>query len=439
MDDLKEVEERARLVIQQGKEDTSQMVSRLVKGIWIGIEEQASELKKAKSELEKNLARAKKEALKEVRLGRHLMLMGYSQEEVDAIKANTYVEEEEEEAEVLGVVDGLDGVSPQTVLDNQGDDVKLPEGGSEKVVKDMSLRINDLESRLAREREASKSLLSARTEMQVELDASCAREDHALMCNSEFVEHFIRMKEANENREDQYVKVYFRLEKLNQAVSDLTRQVKEKDYGINKGLKDLSEVTECAENLQRQVDALAVKGRIRELESDVSRIQGHVQKGNVNLRECQHKMDVALIKEKVLLGEIKAKELLVKKKEKLLIDLPGREELNVELGRLHTQIVDLEAINLAELVKYIAKLEADVIYHDRADVEITEWKDKYARLKVPYKRLKARFATTIIPGASRSDLLRVIVTYFVEEVNKLESERNTLVKTLSDKGCACGA
>ncbi|KAF6150140.1 hypothetical protein GIB67_023095, partial [Kingdonia uniflora] len=161
VDNLKEVKERDRLVILQGKEDTSQMVVRLVKGIWLGIEEQESELKKAKSELEKNLALAKSDALKEVkqlkavhamaigqlqveakvnldvtakecdRLGLHLMLKGYSQEEVDAIKADTYAEEEEE-AEVLGVVDGLDGVSPQTVPDNQGDDVELPEGGSEK-------------------------------------------------------------------------------------------------------------------------------------------------------------------------------------------------------------------------------------------------------------------------------------------------------------------
>ncbi|KAF6156689.1 hypothetical protein GIB67_017825, partial [Kingdonia uniflora] len=67
MDDLKEVEERARLAILQGKEDTSQMFALLVKGIWLGIEEQESELKKAKSELEKNLARAKDDAPKVVK------------------------------------------------------------------------------------------------------------------------------------------------------------------------------------------------------------------------------------------------------------------------------------------------------------------------------------------------------------------------------------
>ncbi|KAF6137053.1 hypothetical protein GIB67_030817 [Kingdonia uniflora] len=230
MNDLKEAEKRARLAILQGKEDTSQMESKL---------------KRVKSALEKNLARAKTDALKEVeqlkanhavaigqlqveakanldetiekhdRLGRHLMRKGYSQGEVVAIKADTYAEEEEEEVEVLGVVDGLDGVSPQMVLDNQRDDVELSEGGSEKV----------------------------------ELDASHVREDHTLMYNQEFVKQFARMKEANKNREDQYVKAHFRLEKLNQVVSDLTRQVEEKDSRIKKGLEGLSEVTERAENL----------------------------------------------------------------------------------------------------------------------------------------------------------------------------------------------
>ncbi|KAF6138858.1 hypothetical protein GIB67_018589 [Kingdonia uniflora] len=121
VDGLKEVEERARLAVLHGEEDTSKMVARLVKGIWLG----------------------------------------YYKEEMDAIKADTYAEEEdEEEAEAVGVVDGLDGVSHQTVLDNQGDDVVLPEGGSEKALREIGLRIKDLESGLARERENSKALLS---------------------------------------------------------------------------------------------------------------------------------------------------------------------------------------------------------------------------------------------------------------------------------------
>ncbi|KAF6173658.1 hypothetical protein GIB67_023017 [Kingdonia uniflora] len=163
VDDLKEVKERAKLAILQGKEDSSQMVARLVEGILLSIDEHETDQKKVKRKLEKNLARAKTDALKEVKqlkavhavaisqlrveaksnlyetveeldkLGHHLILKGYSQEEVDAIKTDTYAEEEEEEAGLVGVVDGLDSISPQIVLDNQGDDVELPEDRSEKV------------------------------------------------------------------------------------------------------------------------------------------------------------------------------------------------------------------------------------------------------------------------------------------------------------------
>ncbi|KAF6139580.1 hypothetical protein GIB67_015537 [Kingdonia uniflora] len=120
--------------VDEGKrgEDTSKMVACLIKGMWLGIEEEKSELKKAKRKLEKDLARVKTEAMKEVRqlkashvvaigqlqvvakanlheiveeldrLGPHLILKGYSEDELDAIKADTYVEVEDEEAEVIG-------------------------------------------------------------------------------------------------------------------------------------------------------------------------------------------------------------------------------------------------------------------------------------------------------------------------------------------------
>ncbi|KAF6156966.1 hypothetical protein GIB67_039727 [Kingdonia uniflora] len=366
--DIKEVEERARLAILQGKEDTSQMEFKL---------------KKVKNELEKNLAQAKTDALKEVkqlkaahvmaigqlqveakanldemteerdRLCRHLMLKGYSQEEVDAIKADTYAEEEEKEAEVLGVVDSFDGVSPQTVFDNQGDDIELPEGGSE----------------------------------EVELDASRVREDHTLMCNREFSEQFNRMKKANENWEDQYVNANFRLEKLNKVVSDLTHQVEEKDSGIEKGLEDLSKALKRAENLQHQ-------------------------RGNVDLRECQLKLDAVLIREFFLEGEIRAKDLLVMRKDELLKDLPAREELNAELGVYRDRVVELQAMNLAKSKQYIAKLKEDAIRHDKIDADRNTWKDTYASVKVRHERLKARFAKAVVPDVSRSAMLSVIVTYF---------------------------
>ncbi|KAF6147231.1 hypothetical protein GIB67_039361 [Kingdonia uniflora] len=377
MDDLKEVEERAKLAILQGKEDTSQMATYAVAISQLQLE--------AKDNLDETAEECD-------RLGRHLMLKGYSQEEVDAIKANTYVEEEEKEAGVLGVVDGLDGLSPQTVLDNQGDDVELPEEGSEKV----------------------------------ELDASRVCEDHALMCNQKFVEQFDRMKETNENREDQLVK--------------------EKNSGIKKRLEDFSKATERTENLQRQADALAAMGkqadmaqyriwalertecrcdalnervthviartkkaetrersggsrtgnkapqvrgdvislsdRIKGLEGDVSRIQGHVQRGNADLRECQYKLDAALIREKALEGEIRAK------------------ELSVELVMLHARVVELQAINLAELEQYIAKFKEDAIRYDRIDADRNTWKDTYESVKVRHERLKVRFAKVVAPDVA---------------------------------------
>ncbi|KAF6140308.1 hypothetical protein GIB67_014551 [Kingdonia uniflora] len=230
MDDLKEVEERDRLAVLHGEEDTSKMVARLVKGIWLSIEEEKTKLKKVNIELEKELARSRTDALMEVRQlkASHAVAIGYSEEEVDAIKADIYTEEEEE---AVGIVDGLDGVYRQTMLGDQGDDVRLPEDGREKV----------------------------------ELDLSCSREDDVLMCNREFTEQFDRMKEASENIEDQHVKAHFRLVELTQAVSDLTLQVEEKDAKINKGLKELAEVAERTKKLQHQVNALAVKGKLADI------------------------------------------------------------------------------------------------------------------------------------------------------------------------------
>ncbi|KAF6140630.1 hypothetical protein GIB67_013923 [Kingdonia uniflora] len=401
VDDLKEVEERARLAVPQGEEDTHKMVARLIKEIWLGIEEKGSELMKVNVELEKELARSRTDTLKEVRqlkashtvaigqlqvetkanldemveerdrLGHHLILKGYSEEDMDAIKTGTYA------------------------------------------VREMSFRINDLESELDRERETSKALSSAQAKLQVELDSSRSHEDDVLMCNQEFAEQFDRMKEAGENREDQYAKAYFRLVDLTQAISDLTIQVEEKDSKIKKGLKELAEVRERAEKFQSRVDAFAVKGKqadtvqyhIKALEQSEERyrsyllrcrnepermrqkfvkkyneLRGHVQKGNANLREYQHKLDVALIREKVLEGEIKAMESLVKRKEELLKGMPTREELNAKIGRLRARVVDLDAMNLAESAMYIAKLEENEIFHAKVDTEMTELKNEYARM-----------------------------------------------------------
>ncbi|KAF6146868.1 hypothetical protein GIB67_018521 [Kingdonia uniflora] len=250
--DLKEVEERVWLAVLQGEEDTSKMVARLVKGIWIGIEEEKNELKKVNVELEKELARSRANALKEVRQlkASHAVAIGDGY-----IKANTYIEEEDEdEAEAVGIVDGLDGISCQTVLDNQVDDVEFPEGGSEKAVRQMSLKINDLKYGLARERDTSKALLSAQAELQVELDSSHSREDNDLMCNREFAEQFDRMKEASENKEDQYADTaQYHIQALEQSEerfrSDLQKCRNELEQMRQKFVKKDDELRVARENL----------------------------------------------------------------------------------------------------------------------------------------------------------------------------------------------
>ncbi|KAF6152402.1 hypothetical protein GIB67_038025 [Kingdonia uniflora] len=404
VDDLKEVEERAGLTILHGKEDTS---CSSCQGDLARYRRAGVRAKKAKSELEKNLARAKTEVLSKVRQWKAAHTVAIVQLQVEA-KANLDKMAEEhdqlegEETEALGVVDGLDGVSPQTVLDNQGDNVELPKGGSEKVVREMSLRINDLESGLAREREILKALMSARAELQAleRSEEQCRSDLHRCRIDLE------RMRLKFIGKDDE---LKHRCDDLNERVARL------------KSVKD-------------QAIARAKKAEAR-VRSGGSRIK----KGNANLRECQHKLDAALIREKFLEGEIKTKDLMVKRKEELLKDLPAREELNAEIMKLCARVVDLEATNVAESLQYIAKLKEDSIYHDRVDNDIIAWKDNFARLKICLVRLKVRFTAVIVPGISRSDLLRVIVTYFVKEAKRLKSERDTLLKTLTDKGCTGGA
>ncbi|KAF6175192.1 hypothetical protein GIB67_022873 [Kingdonia uniflora] len=263
-DDLKEGEERVRLAALHGDEDMNKM---------LGVEEEKSELKKAKIELEKKIARAKADAFKD----------GYSEDEVDAIKADTYVEEgDDEEVEEVsaGVVNGLDGVSRQTVLDNQGDDTELLEGENEKAFE--------------------------RLKGQFEADFQ--------NCRSE-------------------------LERLK-------KKMIEKDNELKVAQEDLSASEAIAEHL-----------------------------------------------EKVLKGKIRVKEILIKKKDDLLKETSAKEELTIEIERLCVQL----------------RLE----------------------------KVRSHFSKTVVSNTSRSDLLKSIVAYSVEEVKRLELERDTLFKSLSDKVCIC--
>ncbi|KAF6173941.1 hypothetical protein GIB67_039892 [Kingdonia uniflora] len=262
-DNLKEVEEKAKLAALHGEEEMSKMAARLIKGLCLGVEEEKAELKRKKVELKRNVARLKTDLLKEGkwmealkasqvvgvnnihakarenleevvaerdRLGRHLMSKGYFKDEVDAIRADTYIEEEEDEEiedVTVRVVGSLNNVSPQTMLDNQGDDNKCPKGETEKELKDIRLRIKDLEAELTMERYTSALLLSSFPE---------ARE------------------RSRKNKNDAKVSLV-------------------------------------------QGDVVSLSTRIRELKGGVTRIQGHVRKGVERLRESKRKLDAALSRE----------------------------------------------------------------------------------------------------------------------------------------------
>ncbi|KAF6150388.1 hypothetical protein GIB67_034087 [Kingdonia uniflora] len=480
-DDLKALEERARLAALHGEEDMSRT------GIWLGVEEEKSELMKVKIELEMKIARAKADALKETKklealkashavaighlqaearvnleeveaerkmLGHHPMLKGYFEDEVNAIKADTYVEEgddEEVEEVAVGVVDGLDGA---------------------------------------------------------EIDSVHSREDEALQCDREFAEELDKARKAKENREDQHVNVHFKFIEASHTIFNLTRKIVEKDTKINKGIKEVAEVKERTTKLQSRVDTLMVKGRqaemaqyliqalersegqsranlqnsseaaaehlhialpakdmefhgmqrrcddlnemvarsktelallgqIKELEGDVAQILGHVQKGNANLKECQDKFDAALFREKVFEGEIRVKEIMVKKNDDFLRDTSAREGLNVKIERLRAQVVDLEAINQVESTKFVKKLEETITFDAQRKIEMTHHKKLYATLESRLEKVRSHFSRIVVAHASRADLLKSTVTYFVEKVKGLELERDTLFKIFSGQGCIC--
>ncbi|KAF6167547.1 hypothetical protein GIB67_031748 [Kingdonia uniflora] len=424
VDDLKEVEERTRLAALHGEEDTSKMLQ---------VEARANLDEKAEEH---------------DNLGCHLMLKGYSEEEVDAIKVDTYVEEgNDEEVEVVGVVDGLDGVFHQTVLDSQWDNTKLLEGDNEKV----------------------------------ELDSARSREDDVLECNREYLEELDRIREANKNRDDQHVKVHFKLLEVTQAIFDLNHKVEEKDA---KGLKELVEMTEHVAKHQSRVDALMVKSseavaehlhitlpakdmefrkmqpRYNDLNERVVRLKTKLVQATTCGKKTEarersegsktevkalldrgdvvsQKLDTALIREKVLEGEIKAKETLMKMKEELLKEIPASDELSVKIERLRAQVVDLGAQNLGESAKYIKKLEENTVHDSQVKWEMAHQKYMYARLELRLEKVREKFATMVIHDVPHSDLLKSTVAYFVEEVKRLKLEQDTLFKSLSDMGCIC--
>ncbi|KAF6167848.1 hypothetical protein GIB67_027626 [Kingdonia uniflora] len=432
-DELRAVEDRVRLAARKGTEEMSayaqlklgKMTASLLKGICLRIEEGKTELKNGKVELEK-------------RTRAQLLLVRYSKAEVRAIMDGTYIEEDEVEENVPGVVGGLDGVSPRTELENQGED-------NEKV----------------------------------ELESTRLSEQETLQYNQEYVVEFDRIREANEDREDQYVKVHFKFVEATQIVDDLTRKIEEKDAKIKKGQKELAEAKEKTKKLKSQNDVLMVKSkeadmaryskseiavdqlsesllakdtnfwmvqrrcdklneRVAQLMADLAtanlpvrkaeaggwskkkkaRIKAHVQRGNEYLRESQGKLDIALGRERELEGVIRGKDQLIGKKDELLKKSPAGKSTgkDKELEELRAQLPELSVTSKAEQDKAAEKVAEHNVIMSHAEEHMTRQYDRYKDLQECYQRLKKHFS---------------------QEVRRLEFERDTLHDYLSGRGCIC--
>ncbi|KAF6159284.1 hypothetical protein GIB67_032055 [Kingdonia uniflora] len=206
---------------------SSEDVLQFYGGICLGVEAGKAGLKRKKVNHEWSVARLKTDLLKEGK-------------RVEALKAlaDTYMEEEEDEEikdAVIGIVDELDGVSPQTVRNNQRDDNECPEGENEKR---LSLLRSDMPKRPCSIRKRNN-----------------------------------RIREANEGREDQHVKVYFKFVELTHTAFDLARHIEEKDAEIEKGKKELGELKEYAVQLKSQNNAKKNQTNLVNNKSELERLK----------------------------------------------------------------------------------------------------------------------------------------------------------------------
>ncbi|KAF6144250.1 hypothetical protein GIB67_024477 [Kingdonia uniflora] len=393
--------------------------TRLMKGICLGVKEERAELKRKKVKLERNLARLKSDLSKERkrlealkasqvveinklqaevkvdlvemvaecdRLGHHLMSKGYSENEVDTIKADTYVkEDEEEETEdvAVGIVNGLDGVSPQMVY--------LP-----------------------------RCIMFSQAELQVELESARLREDEARECNQEFAKEFDRMREANKDREDLYMKVYI------------------KKIGGKFKLADGRFESDLAWKTHEQKP---IQFDLANSKSELGRLKKKLVDKDNELKGARDDLSASEVAAEQLTTTFTAKdlefrmlqrktEIVIKGKEELLKKIPDLEELNKEIEILRAQVVDLEANNRAESAKADKFFLENISFTDLIKRELASQKSRYKRLEDRLRRSRMIFSHSVITQALYLELLGALIAYFVEDVKRLELERDTLFDLL---------
>ncbi|KAF6141581.1 hypothetical protein GIB67_023753 [Kingdonia uniflora] len=392
-DDWKEVEEKARLAPLHEAKEMSKMSDLSKKGKRLEAlkASQVVEINKLRMEARMDLDEVVSERN---RLGRLLISKGYYEDEVEAIRTNTYVEEEVKD-DTIGVVDRLDGMTPRSA----------------------------------------------------KLESARLREDEARQCNQESVEEFDKMREANEDREDRHVKVHFKFVEATQAIVDLTRQIEEKDAKIEKGQKESREADMaryCIYALERSDEDLnrselgrlkkkladkdnklmgaqdkisasevtteqlttaistkdmefrMVQRKYKEFNDNVAQLKTDLVQANscvrsIEVGECSKKN-----KNDARVSLIQGKEIVIKDKEELLKKIPDVEELNKEIEILRAQVLDLEVINRAESAKADENFTKNIAFTDRIDREIGSQKAWYKRLEDRLQRPRTVFSHSVV-------------------------------------------
>ncbi|KAF6149559.1 hypothetical protein GIB67_003707 [Kingdonia uniflora] len=163
-DELLIVENKMRFAMQEGSDELDTAVARVLRGICLSFE------------VGKMLEEESKKNVEQVTVARNNLVLklhevGYLGEDVQPIMEGQFVEEEEADQEddpgagstpLHDNVKGLDEVSAMTELENWGED--------DKELKDLHLRIEDLEKELAKEKISANAaaLLTARAEEGLE-------------------------------------------------------------------------------------------------------------------------------------------------------------------------------------------------------------------------------------------------------------------------------
>ncbi|KAF6157954.1 hypothetical protein GIB67_015270 [Kingdonia uniflora] len=303
-----------------------------------------------------------------------------------------------------------------------------------KELRDIHLRIKDLEVEFSMERETSTSLLSSQVELQVQLESAHLREDDARQCNQEFSEGFDKIREVNEDREDQHVKVHFKFVEVSQTVIDLTLQIEMKDAKIEKGLKEHEELKEHAAKHKSQNDALKVKCReadmaryrIQALQRSKEALNWSVKRlvdKDIELKRAQDDLSASEVTVNQLSIALHATDMEFWMVQRICNELNGRvTQLKAKLVQANMHVRNAEAGERSRKRKNEARVslvQGNVI---SLSVRIRDLEGDVARIE---------------GHASHSELLWAVIAYFVEEVKRLEFERDTLLDCMLEKGCIC--